>query len=127
MILAKLVKQGKKEDYIKILMNGIRPIAKAFDPKPVWIRTLDARSDEFRNLRGGEDEPQEANPMLGWHGIRRSLDEPDLLKAEFEAIKRLYEEEDLKNLGVMLPFVISTEEVINAREIARQIGLSDKD
>ena len=40
---AKLVKQGKKEDYIKILMNGIRPIAKAFDPKPVWIRTLDAR------------------------------------------------------------------------------------
>lgn len=123
---AKLVKEGKKEDYIKILMNGIRPIAKAFDPKPVWIRTLDARSDEFRNLRGGEDEPQEANPMLGWHGIRRSLDEPDLLKAEFEAIKRLYEEEDFKNLGVMLPFVISTEEVIKAREVARQIGLSDK-
>ena len=54
--------------------------------------------------------------MLGWHGIRRSLDEPDLLKAEFEAIRRLHElKGDLKNLGVMLPFVISTEEVINVK------------
>jgi len=123
---AKLIKERQKEEYVKILMDGIRPIAKAFGRKPVWIRTLDARSDEFRNLKGGEDEPQEANPMLGWHGIRRSLDEPELMKAEFESLKRLYEEEGLENLEVMLPFVISTDEVIKAKEIARQVGLPDK-
>ena len=119
---AKLVKEGKREDYIKILLEGIRPIAKAFHPKPVWVRTLDARSDEFRNLEGGEEEPKEDNPMLGWHGIRRSLDEPELLKAEFEAIKRLHEE-GLNNVHVMLPFVISVDELRRAKEIAKEVGL----
>lgn len=119
---AKLVKQGKQEQYMKILMDGIRPIAKAFNPKSVWVRMLDARTDEFRNLEGGEDEPVEANPMLGWHGIRRSLDEQELLKSEFQAIKRLHEE-GLTNLQVMLPFVISVEELKKAKEIAKQVSL----
>ncbi|MEM5853251.1 MAG: PEP/pyruvate-binding domain-containing protein [Candidatus Aenigmatarchaeota archaeon] len=119
---AKLVKEGKTEEYVKILLNGIRPVAKAFHPKPVWVRSLDARSDEFRNLEGGENEPREDNPMLGWHGIRRSLDEPELLKAEFEAIKRLHAE-GLNNVHVMLPFVISVEELRKAREIAKEVGL----
>ena len=119
---AKLIKNGRKEEYVKILMDGIRPIAKALKPKPVRVRTLDARSDEFRNLEGGQEEPTEANPMLGWHGIRRSLDEPELLQAEFEALKRLYEE-GFSNLEVMLPFVISAEEVKEAMAIARQVGL----
>jgi pyruvate, water dikinase len=122
---AKLIKEGQIEKYVKILIDGIRPIAKAFEPKPVWVRSLDARSDEFRNLKGGEDEPQEANPMLGWHGIRRSLAEPELLKAEFEALRRLYEE-GFSNLEVMLPFVISTDEVTRAKEIAKEVGIADK-
>lgn len=120
---AKLIKNGRKEEYVNILMDGIRPIAKALKPKPVRVRTLDARSDEFRNLEGGQEEPIEANPMLGWHGIRRSLDEPELLKAEFEALKILYEDEGLTNLEVMLPFVISTEEVRKAMEIATETSL----
>lgn len=123
---AKLVRENRQEEYIKILTDGIRPIAKAFYPKPVWVRTLDARSDEFRNLKGGEDEPQEDNPMLGWHGIRRSLDEPALLKAEFEGIKRLHQE-GLINVHVMLPFIISVEELREAKEIAREAGLTGKD
>jgi pyruvate, water dikinase len=122
---ARLVKEGKQQEYVKILVDGIRPIVQAFNPKPVWVRTLDARSDEFRNLKGGEDEPHEANPMLGWHGIRRSLDEPDLLKAEYMAVKRLHEG-GLTNVKVMLPFVISVEEVQKAKAVAREVGLPDK-
>lgn len=119
---AKLLKRGGQEEYTKILIDGIRPIAKAFNPKPVWVRTLDARSDEFRNLEGGEEEPQEDNPMLGWHGIRRSLDEPELLKSEFHAIKKM-NEEGLTNLHIMLPFVISVEELRRAKEIAHEARL----
>jgi len=121
---AKLIREGRSEEYIKILMDGIKPIAAAFAGKPVWVRTLDARSDEFRNLQGGEDEPHEDNPMLGWHGIRRSLDEPDLLRAEFEAIKRLHFEGH-NNVHIMLPFVINVSEFTQAREIAKEVGLPD--
>lgn len=119
---AKLIRENRSEEYIKILIDGIKPIAKAFHPKPVWVRTLDARSDEFRNLEGGQEEPREDNPMLGWHGIRRSLDEPDLLKAEFEAFKRLHAE-GLTNVHVMLPFVITVDELRRSREIAKEVGL----
>jgi len=121
---AKLIREGRSEEYIKILMDGIRPIAAAFAGKPVWVRTLDARSDEFRNLQGGEDEPHEDNPMLGWHGIRRSLDEPDLLRAEFEAIKRLHLEGHT-NVYIMLPFVINVSEFTRSRELAKEVGLPD--
>ncbi len=119
---AKLIREGKAEEYIQILLDGIEPIVKAFHIKPVWVRTLDARSDEFRNLSGGEDEPQEANPMLGWHGIRRSLDDVAILKAEFTAIKRLHEQ-GFDNVHIMLPFVISVDEFFEAKEIAKEVGL----
>jgi len=121
----KLVRDGRKGEYIKILLDGIRPIAKTFHPKPVWVRTLDARSDEFRNLEGGKEEPKEDNPMLGWHGVRRSLDEPELLKTEFEAMKMLHEE-GLDNVHIMLPFIISAEEFKKAKEIAEKAKLPEK-
>jgi pyruvate, water dikinase len=63
--------------------------------------------------------------MLGWHGIRRSLDESELLKSEFEAIKKMHEE-GLTNLQVMLPFVISSKEVQKAKKLAIEVGLPDK-
>ncbi|MDE1813529.1 MAG: phosphoenolpyruvate synthase [Thaumarchaeota archaeon] len=121
---AKLVREGRSEQYISILTSGIKPIAARFYPKPIWVRTLDARSDEFRNLEGGEEEPREDNPMLGWHGIRRSLDEPGILKAEFEAIKRM-RAGGLDNIHVMIPFVITVNEFRKAREIANEIGMGN--
>jgi len=119
---AEYMRQNKKEDYIKLLMDGIGGIAKAFKGKPVWIRTSDMRTDEYRNLKGGDKEPKETDPMIGWHAIRRALDEPEILKAEFEAVKRLHDK-GMKNIGVMVPFVIRTREVRKAKEIMRQVGL----
>jgi len=80
------------------------------------------RSDEYRNLEGGEQEPKETDPMIGWHAIRRLLDEPKILRAEFLAIKELYDE-GLRNVGVMLPFVIRVDEVKKAKDIMREVGL----
>ena len=88
----------------------------------MWIRTSDMRSDEYRNLEGGDKEPKESDPMLGWHAIRRQLDEPEILKAEFTAIKNLHDK-GLKNVGVMVPFVIRTRELREAKKIMKEVGL----
>lgn len=103
------------EELINVIMEGVGRVAKAFFPKPVWYRTLDARTDEFRSLEGGEEEPEESNPMLGWHGVRRSLDQPEVFKCELEALKRLHEQ-GLNNVAVMLPFVSSVRELRAAKE-----------
>jgi len=80
------------------------------------------RTDEYMNLKGADQEPKESDPMIGWHAIRRLLDEPKILQAEFQAVKELHDEGN-KNVGVMLPFIIRTEEVKQAKEIMRGMGL----
>ena len=119
---AKYLRDGKLHNYEHVIYDGVKAIATPFKDKPVWIRTSDIRTDEYRDLEGGDLEPTEANPMIGWHGIRRSLAQPELLKAEFRALKRLVDE-GFHNLGIMLPFVISHEEIIKAKELAVQVGL----
>lgn len=119
---AEYVRQGKEKEYVALLKKGIRTIAQSFAGKPVWVRCSDMRSDEYRNLQGGEKEPKETDPMIGWHAIRRLLDEPEILKAEFQALKELHQE-GLKNVGVMLPFVIRVEELQKAKEMMRSLGI----
>ncbi len=119
---AEYIRRGRTKDYVTLLKTGIGKIARAFKNKPVWVRCSDMRSDEYRNLQGGEKEPKETDPMIGWHAIRRLLDEPAILRAEFQALRELHYE-GLKNVGIMLPFVIRVEEVRKAKEIMRSVGL----
>ena len=118
---AEFIRQNKDIELKEVVKKGIRVVAEKFTG-PVWFRTFDARSDEYKELIGGDKEPKEENPMIGWHGIRRDLDEPRLLKAQLMAIKELHSE-GLKNVGVMLPFVVSLDEVLGAKKIAEEIGL----
>ncbi|WP_148688520.1 phosphoenolpyruvate synthase [Methanopyrus sp. SNP6] len=117
-----LIEEGEREKLVQVLMDGIRKVADAFYPKPVWVRTLDAPTDEFRELEGGEREPEEANPMLGWRGIRRDLEERETLECQFEAIRRLHQE-GYDNIGVMIPLVQHPEELRRAKRIAKEVGL----
>jgi len=119
---AGFINKNNAEGYVNILMNGIIAIASQFKNKPVWIRTSDIRSDEYRHLEGA-DKNLESNPMLGWHGIRRSLDEPQILKAELEAIKRVVKENDDFIIGIMFPQIISVEEVRKIKKIAKEVGI----
>jgi len=119
---AEYIRQHREEDYIDLLKEGIGKIAKAFANKPVWVRCSDMRTDEYRNLQGGDQEPKETDPMIGWHAIRRLLDEPKILKAEFQAIKELHEA-GMKNVGVMLPFIIRVDELRKAKDVLRDLGL----
>lgn len=116
-------KQNNKiEDYKKIIKEGLEKIAKHFIGKEMWVRTSDIRSDEYSNLEGAPKQI-ERNPMLGFHGIRFSLKNRDIFEAELLAIKELAEKGN--KFGVMFPQVISPNEVKEAKEIMKNLGLFD--
>ena len=118
----KFIDEGREDELVQVLVDNILKVVDVFYPKTVWYRTLDAPTDEFKTLEGGENEPDEANPMLGWRGIKRELDQPDILKAEFKAIKKLHEQ-GYTNIGVMLPLLHKPSELREAKEIAKSVGL----
>ena len=118
----KFIADGREDELIDTIAENVMIVADAFYPKPVWYRTLDAPTDEFITLEGGENEPEEHNPMLGWRGIRRELDQPEILKCEFKAIKKLYDK-GYTNLGIMIPLSQSPAELKQAKELCASVGL----
>ena len=103
-------------------------ITTAFAPRPVVYRTIDFRSNEFRNLEGGSEfEPVEGNPMIGYRGCYRYVREPDLFTLECELLARVREQ--TPNLHVMIPFVRTRWELeaclelMDASPLGRQRGL----
>jgi len=118
----KYIKENRDEEYTQMLIKDIENVIKYFKEKPVWIRTSDIRTDEYRDLEGGENEPKESNPMMGIHGIRKGLREPRLLKAELKAIKSL-REKGYNNLAVMLPMVSHIEQIEKTKEILNELNM----
>ncbi len=116
------IKNNKTQEYIDELVKGVKTVADAFFPRPVWVRTLDAPTDEFRAMEGGEGEPHEHNPMLGWRGIRRDLTETDHFRLEIRAFKKLHEM-GLTNVGIMLPMVQHVSELRKAKAILIDEGV----
>ncbi|MDB2223758.1 phosphoenolpyruvate synthase [Halorubrum ezzemoulense] len=104
------------------LIEGVRRVADEFYPRPVRVRTIDAPTDEFRELEGGEGEPAEHNPMLGWRGIRRSLDKPEPFRQELAAFARLYDM-GYDNLEVMFPLVNDAADVEGIARHMREAGI----
>ncbi|WP_049985797.1 phosphoenolpyruvate synthase [Halobellus rufus] len=118
----KYIADNGERAYVDELVDGIRTAAEEFYPRPVRVRTLDAPTDEFRQLEGGEDEPREHNPMLGYRGIRRSLDNPGLFKHELEAFRRIFDM-GYDNVEIMFPLVNDAEDVAQARNLMQQAGV----
>ena len=94
--------------YVDKLSEGIATLAAAFSPKPVIVRLSDFKSNEYENMIGGEQyEPEEQNPMLGFRGASRYLDESfrDCFELECRALKFVRDEMGLTNVWIMVPFV----------------------
>ncbi|MBK6349018.1 MAG: phosphoenolpyruvate synthase [Proteobacteria bacterium] len=101
------------EFYVEKLCEGIGTIAAAFAPEPVIVRLSDFKSNEYANLIGGRKyEPVEENPMLGFRGAARYVDEGfrPCFELECRALKRVREQMGLKNVWVMVPFVRTLKE-----------------
>jgi pyruvate,water dikinase len=118
----RLIRDGHAGQLQESIARGLITCSGLFAGKPVWYKTMDAPTDEFRRLAGGYEEPVERNPLLGWRGIGRELDEESMLDVEFGAVARAVEL-GCDNLGVKLPFVRFPSEYVRAEEAMRRVGI----
>lgn len=112
----KLINDGKTGEFISQLTDGLTKFAAAFHPRPVVYRATDFRTNEYRNLKGGNlYEPDEPNPMIGYRGAFRYLRDPRIFELELAAIKKVRQKWD--NLHLMIPFVRSVQELLDVKKL----------
>ena len=112
--------------YIDKLCEGVSTIAAAFAPEPVIVRLSDFKSNEYANLIGGRQyEPHEENPMIGFRGASRYVDEAfrPCFELECRALKRVREQMGLKNVQIMVPFVRTVKEAEQVTVLLAANGL----
>ena len=112
--------------FIKRLARGMSKIASAVYPNPAIIRLSDFKSNEYRNLLGGElYEPYEENPMLGWRGASRyySKDYEKGFEMECRAFKYAIDNMEMSNIVIMIPFCRTPEECKNVLKTMEKYGL----
>jgi pyruvate, water dikinase len=112
--------------YVDKLAEGIAQIAAAFAPEPVIVRLSDFKSNEYANLIGGTRyEPEEENPMIGFRGASRYVDETfrPCFELECRALKKVRGEMGLTNVQIMVPFVRTLTEAYQVVELLSQNGL----
>jgi phosphotransferase system enzyme I (PtsI) len=93
--------------------RAYRRVVEAFHGHPVVIRTFDVGGDKLP-VGGYASEP---NPFLGWRAIRMCLDLPELFGVQLRALLRAAVHGDVH---IMLPLVVTVDEVRRARELLDQ-------
>jgi len=121
----KLIADKKGHVFIEKLTQGLLKFTQSFGDRPVVYRTTDFKTNEYRNLIGGEAfEPQEPNPMIGYRGTHRYLCDQAVFELELEAIKKVRNKHGYKNLHLMLPFVRTVDQLIKAKSLISSAGLT---
>jgi len=118
-----LLEIGQSQRVVDKLAEGMAKVCRAFYPRPVVIRLTDFKSNEYRDLKGGDTyEPTEPSSLLGWRGASRYYDPKYLpaFKLELGAIKKVRQEFGLKNLWVMIPFCRTVEEIERVTRIMEE-------
>ncbi len=124
-----LLQIGQEHNYIDGIADSIGKVAKEIFPKPIVVRFSDFKTNEYKDLKGGEKfEPHEDNPMIGWRGVSRYISDEfkEAFKLECRAIKQI-RADGYTNVHVMLPFVRTVTEVLECISIMESEGLYRSD
>jgi pyruvate,water dikinase len=121
----KLIADHKEHIFTDTLAEKLAIFCKAFAPRPVVYRATDFKTNEYRNLKGGQAyEPEEPNPMLGFRGAARYVVDSRVFEMELEAIKKVRNKMNFTNLHLMIPFVRTPKELMDVKKIIAANGLS---
>lgn len=129
-IATRIGNEDPREFFIRRFSEGVGRIAAAFYPKPVIVRTSDFKTNEYARLvGGGEFEPAEENPMLGFRGASRYYDPryAEGFALECAALLRVRRDMGLTNVKIMIPFCRTVDEARRVITVMAQHGLKQGD
>lgn len=92
-----------------------KKVVEASGDYPVTIRLFDAGGDKLLS-----DYETEANPFLGWRGIRMLLDNKSLLKKQLEAIYRLSGNYKGR-VKLLVPMITGIEEIESVKSVCAEV------
>lgn len=95
--------------------DAYKQVLEKMGDRQVIIRTLDIGADKKTDYFKLEDEE---NPAMGYRALRICLTRPEIFKTQLRA---LYRAGCYGNLAIMIPMVISLEEIQMVREIISQV------
>jgi len=120
------VDNNESQQFVDTFADNIAKVARVIQPRPVVVRFSDFKTNEYRNLKGGDKyEIVEENPMLGWRGCSRYTSKwyEAAFRLECQAIKKCRTEWGLKNVYVMLPMVRTLWEAKKVLALMKEEGL----
>ena len=121
----KFIEDGQEKEFVEKLAEGIEKFAESFSPRIVVYRATDFKSNEYKNLIGGAKyEQDEPNPMIGFRGAGRYIENPDVFKLEIEALKIVRNKKGFKNVHLMIPFLRTVSEFQEIKRILAENGLT---
>lgn len=90
-------------------------VAKALEPRPVTLRTIDLGGDK---LASHLHFSREENPQLGWRAVRFCLQRPDIFKTQLRAILRASVH---GNVQVMFPMISGVDELRQVKALLWEV------
>ena len=121
----KYIEDRMESEFVEKLSEGIAEFAENFSPRPVIYRATDFKTNEYRNLKGGEKyEQEEPDPMIGFRGASRYIENSDVFKLEIEALKKVRNKYGYKNVHIMIPFVRTVSEYTEIKKLLSENGLA---
>ncbi|MCD7825986.1 MAG: phosphoenolpyruvate--protein phosphotransferase [Clostridiaceae bacterium] len=99
----------------EVQFQQYKTVAETMSEKKIIIRTMDIGADKqapYFHL------PKEENPAMGYRAIRICLDQPEILRTQLRAI---YRASAYGNISIMYPMVISVDEVLRIKELAKDV------
>lgn len=90
-------------------------VARALNPRPVTLRTIDIGGDKFvSHLQISKEE----NPQLGWRAVRFCLQRPDIFKTQLRAMLRASAH---GNVQIMFPMISGLEELRQVKAVLWEV------
>lgn len=112
-----------KEFYIDVMAKSIEQCVSIFPEHETVVRTLDTKTNEYRDLLGGKNyEKEETNPMMGWRGALRFISPANRQVSiwELETVKKLMGM-GYKKLALTIPVCRDPIELIGGEELRQKI------